>query len=29
MHDLACLPFDWFALSHWFEDTGHIEHAYV
>ena len=21
MHDLACLPFDYFALSHWFEDT--------
>ena len=21
MHDLACLPFDWFALSHLFEDT--------
>ena len=21
MHDLTCLPFDWFALSNWFEDT--------
>ena len=29
MHDLTCLPFDWFALSNWFEDTWHIEHAYI